>query len=373
MSRWQVALDWDAAKAGGVQFAILRSSYAYWDTNYALNSKKSNRKVLLTKQVSVNGRSTTDYYWGCVDGQLQRNIKECERLGIPYGVYHYAYAEAAGDARADAQFVIDLLGSLLGSHKPSLPIFYDLEDAYLIREVTKATSAKAGKAALAKARQTVKTRLANIATGFCGYLGDRGHEAGTYSSLSWYSDKYEGYLSDSLYQQWALWIAQWNTSLDYSGQAYLWQFTNKKQIEGVVDYKGDVMDLDGDHDLTTHTFSRVAGAVALDTMEAVVAKDGVFAAGRGGTVLVASNDGYWDALSASGLAGLLDAPIVTTSGSSLSAQAARALQRLKPSKVYVMGGSQAVTDGVLTAIPFCMPGKSAYSSGASSRLRARPK
>ena len=55
-----------------------------------------------------------------------------------------------------------------------------------------------------------------------------------------------------------------------------------------------------------------------------------FADGRGGTVVVATMGGYWDALTASGLAGIEDAPLLMTDASSLSSQTASELERLSP-------------------------------------------
>jgi lactocepin len=70
----------------------------------------------------------------------------------------------------------------------------------------------------------------------------------------------------------------------------------------------------------------------------------------GGTVVVATGEGFKDALAAAGLAGLDGGPVVLTAGKSLSRQAETQLKALKPSKVYVAGGTFAVSDGVLSAI-----------------------
>ena len=59
-----------------------------------------------------------DKYWA-------RNVSECERLGIPYGVYLYSYAGTEAGARSEAEHVL----RLISGHKPTLPIFYDLEEA----------------------------------------------------------------------------------------------------------------------------------------------------------------------------------------------------------------------------------------------------
>ena len=58
------------------------------------------------------------------DKQWTRNVAECERLGIPFGVYLYSYATNADKARSEAQHVL----RLIKGHKLSYPVYYDLED-----------------------------------------------------------------------------------------------------------------------------------------------------------------------------------------------------------------------------------------------------
>lgn len=41
---------------------------------------------------------------GYDDRQWARNVRECERLGIPYGVYLYSYAKDVNAARAEAEY-----------------------------------------------------------------------------------------------------------------------------------------------------------------------------------------------------------------------------------------------------------------------------
>ncbi len=94
-------------------------------------------------------------------------------------------------------------------------------------------------------------------------------------------------------------------------------------------------------------WKRLAGNGRYDTMKAIVDEGFVR---TGGTVVIATGTGFKDALAASGLAGLDDAPVVLTDGKSLSKQARDILVRLKPSKVYVAGGKAVVEDGVLTQI-----------------------
>ncbi|MBP3866817.1 MAG: cell wall-binding repeat-containing protein, partial [Eggerthellaceae bacterium] len=95
----------------------------------------------------------------------------------------------------------------------------------------------------------------------------------------------------------------------------------------------------------TVTVSRLQGATALDTMRAIVNAGWV----SGGTVVLATSEGYWDGLTANGVAGLAGAPIVLTDGGSLSWQARDVISKLKPSKIVVCGGRLAISDAVVAS------------------------
>ena len=103
--------------------------------------------------------------------------------------------------------------------------------------------------------------------------------------------------------------------------------------------------------------ARLWGQGALDTMSSIVGA-GSFAAG--GTVVLATSAGYWDALTAAGVAGLAGAPVLLTDGSSLSPQTASLLARLRPATVVVCGGTLAVSDATA--------GEAADAAGTSPRV-----
>ena len=88
---------------------------------------------------------------------------------------------------------------------------------------------------------------------------------------------------------------------------------------------------------------RLAGGNALDTMREVV---GV-GFEKADTVILASNDGYWDALSASALAGKLKAPVLLTPSDYLGSQTLAEISRLGARKVIVCGGEFSVSNQVV--------------------------
>jgi hypothetical protein len=96
VSEWQGDnIDWAKAKAAGVQGAIIRLSFG-WNNRF--------------------------------DKYARRNISECKRLGIPFGVYWYSYAENATDSGhegADMAAKLSEVGVKPGDMQ--YPAFYDLE------------------------------------------------------------------------------------------------------------------------------------------------------------------------------------------------------------------------------------------------------
>ena len=178
VSEHQGRIDWNAVKASGIDFAILRVGFGApsWD--------------------------------GRVDYQFNRNISECERLGIPYGVYIYSYAFDNQQAADEASMVINCLSG----HNPRLPVYYDLEDNSII----------------ANGRQT---GIASRAQVFCNRISAAGYEPGIYANLNWFNN----ILTDSVFKSssWDHWIAQYNSQCDYTGNYSFWQYKSNGKVLGI--------------------------------------------------------------------------------------------------------------------------------------------
>ncbi|PLS27800.1 repeat protein [Bifidobacterium parmae] len=92
---------------------------------------------------------------------------------------------------------------------------------------------------------------------------------------------------------------------------------------------------------------RLSGAVRYDTMGAIVSA--AFPSSSE-YVVVASGEGYADALSASSLAGGLKAPIVLTQQALLSDQAREQIQRVGASKAIVIGSTVSVSEQAVSEL-----------------------
>lgn len=95
VSGWQGDIDWAKAKADGVEGVIIRLGYG--EGNNA-------------------------------DKKAQRNISECKRLGIPFGVYWYSYADTPALAKEEGADVVAKLRQFgVNASDLAYPVYYDLE------------------------------------------------------------------------------------------------------------------------------------------------------------------------------------------------------------------------------------------------------
>lgn len=95
VSEWQGDIDWAKAKADGVEGVIIRLGYG-WGNN--------------------------------ADKKAQRNISECKRLGIPFGIYWYSYADTPSIAKGEGADVVAKLRQFgVNPSDLAYPVYYDLE------------------------------------------------------------------------------------------------------------------------------------------------------------------------------------------------------------------------------------------------------
>lgn len=95
VSGWQGDIDWAKAKADGVEGAIIRLGYG--EGNNA-------------------------------DKKAQRNISECKRLGIPFGIYWYSYADTPALAKEEGADVVAKFKQFgVNPSDLAYPVYYDLE------------------------------------------------------------------------------------------------------------------------------------------------------------------------------------------------------------------------------------------------------
>lgn len=192
VSVYQGDVNWKSVKESGIDFAIIRCGY---------------------------GSDITSQD----DAKFERNVEECIRWEIPFGVYLYSYANTVAKAKSEARHVIRLMKNY--KNKISYPVFYDLEDS--------GTTQKCG-----------KKLIGDIAETFCDAIERDGYYPAIYASKYWFSSV----LTDSRFTKWDKWVAQYGKKCTYGGEYTMWQYTSNGVVAGIsarvdmnycyVDYSG---------------------------------------------------------------------------------------------------------------------------------------
>lgn len=131
------------------------------------------------------------------DAYYSRNVSECTRLGIPFGVYIYSYANTVTKAKSEANHVKRLVKGL----NLSFPIFYDLEE------------------------EKYSSYASKMAQTWLDAMD--GFDVGIYANVNWWKNYLKGVSCDKK------WVAYWgNTQPSISGMC-LWQYSEKGTVAGI--------------------------------------------------------------------------------------------------------------------------------------------
>ena len=185
VSSWQGDVDWAKAKADGVEGAIIRLGYGWG--NYA-------------------------------DAKAQRNINECKRLGIPFGIYWYSYAYDANCARAEGNDVAAKLRQMgVSPNDLKYPVYYDLE---------KWTWA-------GHTPPTNPNVYSGMADAWYGALQSAGYKnLGVYS----YTSYLQGPLKHVDIYAKTTWVAQYGARMGFDSfptNSRGWQYTSSGKVDGI--------------------------------------------------------------------------------------------------------------------------------------------
>ena len=172
----QGIVDWEAVKNFGIDFAILRAGYGM----------------------------------GHVDSQFARNAAECNRLGIPVGVYWFGYALSAAEAAQEAQKCAEAIRA----YKITYPVCYDYE--YDSVRYAKNKGVSVG-----------KTQATALARAFLDAIKAAGYIPGLYSNCDYAKNMFD--LAQLPYD---LWYAWYNSSCNRS-DAQMWQYSSKGKVNGI--------------------------------------------------------------------------------------------------------------------------------------------
>ena len=184
VSKHNGEIDWDAVKADGIKFAIIRVGYGNDDTDQ-------------------------DDVWAV------RNMQECERVGIPYGVYLYSYAVNEDEANSEANHILRMLQGF----NPVLGVYIDIEDTEYYNKYDIDPYSSEGRELITRIAVTVMDRVSRA-----------GYTAGVYANWNYF----QNVLIQSEIQayKWLAWYKE-DTSEVPEGDWIMWQYTSTGHVNGI--------------------------------------------------------------------------------------------------------------------------------------------
>lgn len=180
VSEWQKTVDWQQAKAVGVEFVMLRAGW------------RGSEQGLLFE-----------------DTLAQSHYAGAKATGLKVGAYFFSQAISEEEAVEEAKFLLDIIKNW----QVEMPIVYDWEhisdtyrtDAVDVRLLTDCTKA------------------------FCETVAKAGYKPMVYFNTRQSFDRlYLNELTD-----YKFWLAQYDDALDYPYRVDMWQYTETGSVPGV--------------------------------------------------------------------------------------------------------------------------------------------
>lgn len=143
-----------------------------------------------------------------LDTKFIENYNKAINAGFQIGIYVYSYCKSVEAIISGTDWVIKKL-NLFSAHKPTLPVFLDLEDI-----TTSFLS---------------KRELTDQALKFNEMITNEGFISGTYANLNWYNNKL--YVNEL--EKYKVWLAQYNNEMTANFKVDLWQYSSNGKIDGI--------------------------------------------------------------------------------------------------------------------------------------------
>lgn len=180
VSSWQEKIDWDKIKKNDdVDAAIIRVGWG------------------------------TDDGAPCgLDSYFDRNIKEVQRLNIPYGIYIYAYANNETYAKQEADYVVSKMKEY--NMPKDTYVWYDAE----LKNISRDTYNKVIPTFINRVKESGYTNV------------------GVYSGVS-QLDTTNGNTNTSTIRSYPIWVSQYYKNLQYTGEYLGWQFSSTDYVDGI--------------------------------------------------------------------------------------------------------------------------------------------
>lgn len=179
VSRHDGDIDWQKVKDDGIEFAIIRVGYG-------------------------------GDYLSQDDIKAAYNMDECERLGIPYGVYLYSYSLELSEVEEEIAHTL----RMIQGRNPVMGVYFDMEDADGYKQDHGMPS---------------KETLNDMCIKYVQGITDAGYKAGVYASKYWFTNT----LTSNTLDEYLKWVAQWSDKNTYEGKFDMWQYTSSGSVNGI--------------------------------------------------------------------------------------------------------------------------------------------
>ena len=142
------------------------------------------------------------------DKQAVQNMDECERLGIPYGVYIYSYAMTMQETESEISHTL----RMLKGRNPVRGVWFDMEDADEYKK----------NHGMDVYSEEDRTLLTDICIRFIDEMHSRGYITGVYANYDYYKNVLD---TNRLYmtEGFNMWLVHWDVE-EPDMDCMMWQF-----------------------------------------------------------------------------------------------------------------------------------------------------
>lgn len=188
VSQYQGDIDWNAVRASGVEFAMIR---------------------LGLRGYGQEGRMREDTY-------ARQNLAGATAAGLKIGAYFFSQALSIQEVDEEIQFILDILSDT--GAELSMPIVLDWEIPAADNPRTKNMDGRT---------------LTDIQLHFCGQMKKMGYQPMVY--FNWHQSENLYYLADL--EDYPFWLALYQEQMTYPWRVEMWQWTHTGRVPGI---SGDV-------------------------------------------------------------------------------------------------------------------------------------
>lgn len=184
VSHYQGKIDWEAVRADGVEFAMIRLGYRGYGTG----------KLML-------------------DERFEENIAGATEAGLKVGVYFFTQAVTPEEAREEAAFVLEHIEGYDLAYPVAVDVEYIADDA--------------------RANGLDRETLTDCVAAFCEAVKAGGERAMVYANTPWLVSK----LELARLTAYDVWLAQYYQKPFFPYAFCIWQYSSTGRVEGI---DGDV-------------------------------------------------------------------------------------------------------------------------------------